>query len=488
MFKRLFLFSILLILLGACSTNPATGEKQFTAFMNTAQEKQIGAEEHRKVLTEYTLYDDKRLQKYVSEIGKKVTANTERPDVQYQFHLLDSPVVNAFALPGGYIYVTRGILALACSEAEVAAVLAHEAGHVTARHSAERYSRSVVTSIGTTILSVAIDSTGVSQALSVGSDLYLKSYSRDQENQADALALRYLNYSGYNMLAMSDFLSRLQAQSALEKKMAGDNKSSDAMNSLFSTHPATAARVNKTRIQAQGLGGANNGAVGRDAYLRVIDGIFYGDSAAQGFIRGNNFVHPELGLMFSVPEDYKLYNSSSQVVAKGKGSSSGSMIIFDLEGNAERASPMRFLRDIWLKGQNVESAEEIIIGGMKATTASIEGNVSGKSTKIQLIAVQWAEDKIARFQVILPSYPTKAQLDALKKATYSFRRMSEADYNIYGPYRIRIITAHSGDNVSSLVKRMAVDEYKEERFRLLNGMSAEEAVKVGGLYKIVARY
>jgi predicted Zn-dependent protease len=484
MFKRLLLLCSFFVVLGGCSTNPATGDKQFTAFMSPAQERQIGAQEHQNVLKEFGLYDDKRLQKYVSEVGNKVTARTERTDVNYQFFLLDSPIVNAFALPGGYIYLTRGTMALAGSEAEIAAVLGHEAGHVTARHSAERYSQGVATSIGASILSVAIDSSGVSQALGVGSDLYLKSYSRSQENQADTLGIRYLGHAGYDTQAMTDFLMHLQADSALENKLEGDG-SSKAINTFFSTHPATAERVNKTKTEVQNQ---NRGSVGHEAYLKVIDGMIYGDSAAQGLVRGSKFVHPEMGFMFSVPEDYRLYNSPAQVVAKGTRASKGGMIVFDMAGNAERATPMRFLRDIWLKGQAVEHVEDIMIGGMKAATASIDGSVNGKTVKMQLVAVRWSDNQIARFQVILPYSPSKTQLNALKVATYSFRKMSEKDLKAYGPYRIRIVKAGPRDNLGSMAKKMVVDDYKEERFRVLNGLRSNEEVKAGQMYKIIAKW
>ncbi len=483
MFKRLLLFCSFFVVLTGCSTNPATGDKQFTAFMSPAQEQQIGAQEHKKVVEEYGLYDDDRLQKYVSEVGHKVTANTERPDISYQFFLLDSPVVNAFALPGGYIYLTRGVMALAGSEAEIAAVLGHEAGHVTARHSAERYSQSMATNIGASILSAAIDSSGVTQALGVGSNLYLKSYSRSQENQADTLGIRYLARAGYDTGAMTDFLVNLQADSSLESKIEGS--SPNVRNTFFSTHPATAERVNKTIAENQGRQG---GAVGHEAYLKVIDGMIYGDSAAQGFVRKEKFVHPELGFMFSVPEDYRLYNSPAQVVAKGTGQSKGGMIIFDMAENEERVSSMRFLRDIWLKGQEVDRAEEINIGGMKAATASLDGNVNGQAVKLQLVAVRWSDDKIARFQIILPPNASGKQINDLKTATYSFRKMGERDYKVYGPYKIRIVTAGPSDNLGSMAKMMAVEDYKTERFKVLNGLRANEGVTPGQMYKIIAKF
>lgn len=474
-FNNTLFFVSAVLLLGGCSTNQATGENQFTAFMSPAQEKQIGAEEHRKVLSEYGLYKDQNLQSYVQRIGKTVTKNTERRDVDYQFYLLDSPIVNAFALPGGYIYLTRGLMSLSNSEAEMAAVLAHEAGHITGKHSAERYSRGVATSIGASILSAVIDSSGVSQALGMGSNLYMKSYSRGQESQADTLGIRYLARSGYNTQAMPSFLSNLQASGALESKLDG---ASNKGNSFFSTHPATGERVSKTIAQA-GLGG---GVVNRDPYLRMIDGMIYGDSIAQGLIRGNVFAHPEMGFIFSVPEGYRLKNSPSQVVARARG---GSVIIFDIVGNKERVNPMRFLKDIWMKGQPVTGAEKIKVHGMKAATAGITGTVNNKAAQLQLVAIQWSPTQIVRFQVVLPSNPTSAQLNSLKSSTYSFKRMNAADKRRYSPYRIKVIAAKRGDNVAKLAKRMAQDDHQKERFRVLNGMKPRDKVIAGHLYKLV---
>ena len=159
----------------ACSTNPATGKQQFAALMSPQQEVQASQDEHNKIVQQFGLYDNASVQSYVSEIGRKVSSDTERPDIQYKFFVIDDSMVNAFALPGGYIYMSRGLLALANSEAEVAAVLAHETGHVTARHSAERYSRGVVTSLGANVIGAALGSSAASQAIGLGSNLYLSS-------------------------------------------------------------------------------------------------------------------------------------------------------------------------------------------------------------------------------------------------------------------------------------------------------------------------
>ncbi len=355
MIKRLFyIFTVLFAFQGivGCSTNPATGDNQFTALMSPQQEVQVGAQEHDKIMRQYGVYGDQNLQNYVNSVGQEVVQHTERHDVQYKFFLLDSPMVNAFALPGGYVYITRGLLALANSEAEMASVLAHETGHITARHSAERYSRGVVTSLGAMILSSAVGSAGVSEALGVGSDLYIKSYSRGQENQADSLGIRYLSRSGYAPEAMAGFLENLQADTALQAQIEGRSGSGA---SYFSTHPATLERINKTVNEAQKY--SQQGIVNRDSYLQKLDGMIYGDSAAQGFVRGNNFYHTDLGFKFSAPPGYRLVNQSQQVVAT---SAEGSIIVFDMASNKNGVPPMSFLKDHWMQDKAVTDAENIV--------------------------------------------------------------------------------------------------------------------------------
>ncbi len=484
MFKRFFYIVSVFVcsnFLAGCSTNPATGQQQFTALMSPQQEVQIGAQEHKKIVGQYGLYDDQNMQNYVSQVGKRVVKDTERPDVQYKFYLLDSPIVNAFALPGGYIYISRGLLALANSESEMASVLAHEAGHITARHSAERYSHSVVTSLGAMILSTAIGSSGASEALGVGSNLYLSSYSRGQENEADSLGIRYLSHSGYTTKAMSAFLKNLNADKQLQAKLNGES-GRDPATSYFSTHPATADRVNKTTVEARQY--PQGGDVREDTYIRRLGGMVYGDSAKQGFTRGNTFYHPEIGFKFSVPQGFKVSNQPSRVVASSR---KGELIVFDMVPNKNGYSPMRFMKDVWADSKPLDGAQSITINGMSAATSSIVGTVNGKQATIRLVAIRWTKDRIVRFQVVYPSGSSGSTLNALKKSTYSFKRLTASEKASLKPYRVKVVTAKSGDSVSSFARKMVFDDYREERFRVLNGLGPREGLKAGRLYKVIVK-
>lgn len=474
----MFLFVTPLIL-SACSTNAATGKQQFTALMSPAQENQIGASEHQKIAAQYGFYENAKVKAYVDEIGRKVSADTERPDVKYKFYVLDSPIVNAFALPGGYIYFSRGLLALANSEAEVAAVMAHEVGHITGRHSAERYSRSAVTALGANILSVALDSGAASQALGLGANLYLSSYSRSQENESDTLGLRYMTRAGYHPESMPKFLSSLHARSALDGKL--DGKKGQGGANYFSTHPPTGARVTKTKGEAQAY--ASAGTVGRDRHFSIINGMTYGDSAKQGFARGQKFYHPEIGFMFEAPAGYKIVNQPTQVVAQS--TKDNAVMAFDMAANKGKLDAVTYLNQIWMKGENIRSTQAIKVNGMKAATATFAGNVNGRRADIRLIAIEFKPDSIARFQIAIPTGASASVVEGLKKASYSFRGLSQKERSSLKPVRVKIVTARAGDTVQSLANKMAQPDFKLERFMTLNALVPGEGLKSGRSYKVV---
>jgi predicted Zn-dependent protease len=465
--------------LSACSTNPATGKNQFAGLMSPQQENQVGAQEHETIVKQYGLYEDAKLQSYVDNIGSKITQKTERPDVQYKFFIIDSPIVNAFALPGGYVYVSRGLLALANSEAELAGVMAHETGHITARHSAERYSHGVATSLGATILSAVLDSSAASEAIGLGANMYMSGYSRGQENEADTLGIRYMTQGGYDPNALSSFLNSLNSETQLLAQIEGKK----VQESYLSTHPPTPERVQKTASEAKAYS-LSMPIANRDAYLNMINGLVYGDSADQGFIRGNSFYHPEIGFAFDAPKGYTIINQPTQVIAKAP--QSGAIMVFDMvSDNANANNPAAFMQNSWMRGKQTGQIESITINGMNAAATSITGTVNNQSVSIQLIAIQWQPGRFARYQIAIPQGVSASELNAIKTASYSFRKLSAADKQNLKPQRIQIITARSGDTVQSLAARMPFDTYREERFRLLNGLTGGQNLTPGQKYKTI---
>jgi len=486
-FKTILLTSTL-ITMAACSTNQATGRSQFTGLMPASSEASIGAQEHEKIIAEYGgVIKNQSLQNYVTSVGRKIVPNTERQDVQYTFTLLDSPVVNAFALPGGYVYVTRGILTLANSEAELAAVMAHEIGHVTARHSAERYSTSILTGLGATIASAAIGSQGVGQALGLGANLYLSSYSRSQEHEADDLGVRYLSKTGYDPIAMAGFLKSLEASSKLDAAEAGSEGGNDAP-SYFSTHPVTSQRISQSTSEAGKYTGGKN-KINRIEYMKAINGMTVGDSASQGFVIDNTFVHTDLGFAFDIPNNYKTQNSAQAFIAQSK-SSNGGTVIFNGASKSPSQSIDNFLRQNVLKG-DMAGARDFgtnTVNGIKTASVEKTGTVNGVKSNIRIIAYEWDADTVYQFTIAMPERIGASELSELQRSGLSLKRLSSSEKTKYRPKKMSFRVASSGDSVQSYAKRFPYnDGLNEMRFRTINGMSPTEQVRSNQAYKVITQ-
>lgn len=460
--------------LSGCTTNPATGESQFTALLPASSEANVGATEHAKVEAQYGKFMTGPIATYVNEVGQRVAANTERKDVQYKFYVLDTPMVNAFALPGGYTYFSRGLLTLANSEAELAGVIGHEIGHITARHAASRMSQGMVAGLGAAVIGAAVGGSA-GQVANLGSNLYISSYSRGQETQSDELGIRYLARAGYDPMAMAKFLASLDAQSKLEAKDNGTNVGF----SYFSSHPLTAQRVQDARLEATKY--PANPRENRAEYLNKINGLVYGDSPEQGFAKGNQFYHPAMDFTFSVPQGSKIQNGTSNVAAQHP---NGTVIVFDAAKS--QSDPTTFLKGEWLKGQATSAVEAITINGKRAATTAFAGNVQGKAVTIRLVAVEWSSGMYYRFQMAIPNGVSNAFMDELKTTTYSLRQMTASEKASVSPKKIRVLVAPAGATVASMASHMNIDSgNKEEHFRVLNGMAANTQILSGQPYKIV---
>ncbi len=465
------------LFLSSCSVNPATGDRQFTALLPAANEAKIGAQEHVKIEQQYGGFMKGAVADYVTSVGNRVAKNTERKDVAYKFYVIDSPIVNAFALPGGYIYISRGLLTLANDESQLAAVLGHEIGHVTGRHAAARMSQGLLVGLGATAVGIASGSTAISQAVNLGSDLVVKSYSRGQEHQSDELGVRYLSKAGYDPLAMSQFLKSLDAQSKLDVKEAG--KSGSGFN-YFSTHPLTADRVAKA--SNEGTKYPSSKVKNRAKYLSMINGMVYGDSSAQGFARGNKFYHPEIGFKFTVPKGSKITNGTTQVTASHP---NGSVIVFDMARDKSKSPPVTYLARNWLRGEQTSKIESITVNGMKAATTAFSGNVRGRAVTVRLVAIEWTPGEFYRFQMAIPKNVSRAFVSELQKTTYSFDRLSASEKQSVRPKKLIVLEASAGSSVSSMAAKMDVEGNKVEKFRVLNGMLSNQMVFAGQPYKIV---
>lgn len=468
-------------IVAACTVNPATGEKQFTALLPESQEASLGASEHEKVRATYGEFITGPLADYVNRVGQRVAANTERPDVPFKFFVIDSPIVNAFAIPGGYTYYSRGLLALANDEAELASVMAHEIGHITARHAASRVSQGALAGLGAAILGAATGSQAIGQAASVGSDLYIRSYSRSQESQSDELGIRYLSRAGYDPGAMASFLTNLDAQTKLDARIAGRQGSEGP--SYMSTHPVTTDRIAAARQIATNYPAGQQGSSNRATYLSMVNGITYGDSEAQGFVRGDNFYHPKMGFTFGVPSGFNIQNNPSEIIATN---ASGSVIILDTGRDEAGRDPLSYLTQNWMKANPPTGAESITINGMRAATAGFAGTANNKPVSIRVVAIEWKPGQFFRFQMAIPQNAGSSDVESLKRTTYSFRAMTESERSSIRPYKVRTFVAKAGDTVASVSQSMPFSSYKEERFRVLNALTSS-SLTPGQTYKTITQ-
>jgi predicted Zn-dependent protease len=478
--------------LGACAQNTATGRMQFVT-MSAEEEVRIGREEHPKVLEEFGgAYDNPRIAAYVQRIGTELAAKSEMADLQFAFTVLNTDIYNAFALPGGYIYITRGLLALMGSEAELASVLGHEIGHVTARHTAERIARTNAASIGATILSIGVailtgsNEAGnmASQATGALAGTVLASYSREQEFEADKLGVRYMATLGYDPDEAADMLAKLDAGTRLELRVAGRAPDEADRFSLLQTHPRTADRVRAALEAARqdGLRTAANPRQNVAEYLAALDGMSWGGDSKSGFVKGQRYVHPALRFKFEAPEGFRLINGEDAVRATGP---DGAQIVLDAR-RGRATDPLDFLVREWAQGARLQNPQRIQVNGLQAATGSTRLQTRSGNVDAQLVAIRHPDGAFYRLLFLSPAQTTARFNEPFRRATYSFAVLTAQEAQ-EGPLRVRIVRAGAGDTDQSLARRMATgDRFELERFRLINGLSQGQNVVAGQSYKIVA--
>ena len=482
-----------LALAPACTrvVNPATGQTEFTA-MSPAQERQVGSQQHPQVVAQFGgAYADPALQAYVTQIGERLAAVSELPDLEFTFTLLNSHMVNAFALPGGYVYVTRGLLALADDEAELAGVMAHEIGHVTARHSAQRHSRGVLAQGGLAIGTIVAEILGggaaadlVQQAGGVGVQAYLAGYSRDQEFQADELGVRYLARAGYEPAAMSSFLEKLDRNDDLARRLAGREDAPDPASSWFATHPRTPDRVLRAVERASGAT-AGQGRIERERYLAEIDGMIYGEDPTQGFVRDGVFVHPELQFAFEAPPGFRLINTPAAVVGQGR----DGLMKFDGVRVPQGRSMTDYVARDWareLGSGGLSNVDGFELRGMAAASATVPGRLDdGRTVTVALAAIRTDGDQVYRFMFVSPGGLDPAQARAYEATVESFRRLGAQEAAAIRPRRIEVVTVQPGQGIDALARRMAVDALPREQFEVLNGLEPGQELAPGEEVKLI---
>jgi predicted Zn-dependent protease len=472
--------------LTGCATNPVTGKSDVVT-MSAAQEVEIGRKMHPQILQEYGRYADEELQAYVNDVGQRIAAKSHRPDLQYTFTVLDGEEVNAFALPGGYVYITRGIMAYLNSEAELAAVLGHEVGHITARHAVRQQTGAAAAGIGATLVGILTGSGDLASVANLAGTALVRGYGRDMELEADAIGAEYLDRLGYSPEAMIDVVRLLKNQETLEVQIAREEgREPRVYHGVFSTHPDNDTRL-KEVVAAAGKkagGGPEARPDGRDAYLQRIDGLPLGPSREQGVVRGSRFYHGTLGVTVAFPSGWTVQNLPRKVVATNPQKDAY------LELTAIPPPPNVQPRELVarsLSGVPLTASEPLEVNGLQGHTAVARE-----------VALPWGNRGPARYAVVYQGglayvFTGATRLTAgfssgdrlFLSSIKTFRRLRDNEFQLAEPSRIHVVKAAPGTRIERLAQSSPLERHAAERLRLLNDLYPDREPAAGQPLKVV---
>ncbi len=465
------------ILCNSCAKNPVTGHNDFM-LMSKGQEVAMGQQSDPEIKAFFGVYPNENLQKFINDEGQRMVGVSHRQDLKYQFRIVDSPVVNAFAVPGGYVYFTRGIMAHLNNEAEFAGVLGHEIGHITARHSAKQYSNAQLAQIGLLAGSVISPTFAqMAQYASQGVQLLFLKFGRDAESQADKLGVEYSTKVGYDAREMAKFFSTLDRLSALQ--------GAEKVPTFLSTHPDPVDREKKVENQAENWQKKMDVAklkVNRDGYLKMIDGIVYGEDPKQGFVENNVFYHPDLKFQFPVPSQWTVQNTPQQVQM---GSRDGSaMMMFSLaEGNHLETAAQSLLQQYQLR---LIDSKRINVNGLPAfaMVADQQQQQQEQGVRTLIYLIQYGQNiytmlgasAIANFNSYVPLF---------ENTMGGFNVLSDPDKLNRQPEHVRVKTVAQNTTLGDAFSRFGVPQKRMEELAVLNGMKLNDRVEKGMLIKVI---
>ncbi|WP_375402073.1 M48 family metalloprotease [uncultured Sphingomonas sp.] len=450
----------------------------------TARERQQGATTNASITAEYGGALTGRQAAYVEQVGRRVATRSglSASPTAFNVTLLDSPVDNAFAIPGGYIYVTRNLVALMNDEAELAAVLGHEVAHVAARHSRGRQQRatrnSVLGALGQLGIGAIFGNSGLAGLAARGAPTLFQmdtlGFSRGQETESDNLGIRYLAGSGYDPLALSTMLESLADQTSLQGELTGQGQS--ATPRWASTHPDPGQRVRNAEQQAARVGAASAPAAARnrDSFLAAIDGMMYGENPSGGVVEGRRFVHPALGLAFEVPQGFTLSNTTRAVRIAGQGvQAEFSAAPFSGDLDAYIASVVRSLG-----ASAAPASERTTVNGIPAAYTQFRATSGQTQVEVVVFAYQLSPTQAVHFAAL-------GQASALEPAFGSLRRLARAESAAVKPRFVRVATVRAGDTSQSLSRRMAYPDAQLDRFLVLNRLAPDAPLRAGDKIKLI---
>jgi predicted Zn-dependent protease len=450
----------------------------------SASDKAEGAKAHPQLVREFGGAVTGPQASYVEGVGKTIAVQSGLGNARSDFTvtLLNSPVNNAFAVPGGYIYVTRQLAALMNNEAELAGVLGHEVGHVAARHAAKRESaatrNSILGVLGTVLTGALLGNSALGQIgqkiFSTGSQLLTLKYSRGQETESDALGVSYLRRAGYDPRAMGSVLRSLANQNALDAQLMG---STDRVPAWASTHPDPASRVSA----ALALAGTNpRGVTNRDSFLSRVNGLTYGDDPAQGVVDGRSFTHPVMGFAFQAPAGFTMLNGTRSVTINGQ---SGKAQFASAAFNGDLAAHIRSVFAGLSNQQQIvpDTIQTTTAGGIPAAYGTARSSSDGNPVDIVVFAYAWSSQQTLYFTTISQA----GQASEFEPMFTSLRRITPAEARSVRIRKLAVVAVKTGDTPAKLAARMAYSDRQLDRFLVLNALTADSQLVPGSKVKLI---
>jgi predicted Zn-dependent protease len=473
-----------LTLAAGCATNPVTGKADVVT-MSAAQEVEIGRKMHPQILQQYGRYADEELQAYVTDIGRRIGAASHRPDLEYTFTVLDSEEVNAFALPGGFVYITRGIMAYLNSEAELVAVLGHEVGHVTARHAVRQQTGATAAGVGATLVGILTGSGDLASLANLAGTALVRGYGRDMELEADSIGAQYLVRLGYSPEAMIDVVRLLKNQEMLEIQIARqEGREPRVYHGVFSTHPDNDQRLKEVVATAGAAGSGESRPDGAEAYLRRIEGLPLGPSREQGVVRGSRFYHGSLGVTVAFPSGWAVQNLPKKVVATNP--AKDAVLQLSALPPPPDVKPRELLARS-LPGVPLSNGEPLKANGLEGYTAVARD-----------VALPWGNRGPARYAVVYYNGLAYVFMGATRLAAAlpsndpvflssvkTFRRLRDSEFDLAEPRRIALIKAGPQTRIEALAAKSPIEKYPAERLRLLNDLYPDREPQPGRWLKVV---
>lgn len=446
-------------------------------------ERRLGAEQHPALLAQFGGSYDAPEAAYMARIGEKVAAAAGL-EGQCKFTLVNSDVVNAFAVPGCYIYLTRGLFAIVNSEAELASVLAHEVGHIVADHSERQQKRSLWRGLGVMAVGLLTGSENLARIAGGAAEYFTLRYSRKQEYESDDLGIHYLREAGYDPAAAGDMLAALARQEQFLAQTRGRDEA-QGIPEWARTHPLTENRIERARATAAQTGAAGSLPENEAAYLREVDGLLYGDDPAQGFVQGRSFAHPLMRIGFEAPEGFTLTNSPQAILIDGPDGLRGEFSGGNLPPGGLEAYASNLIEQMLGQARaEIGAAQRTQVNGVPALFVPIL--VSTPEGQVELSLAVYAGRRGEAYHFLMVSSPGQASSSALGQLFGSFQLLSEEQVQSLQPRVIRVMEVGPQDSLQTIARQM-VSNHPVEHFLTINGRSADQPLRAGERVKIVTR-